>query len=435
MRRSSGIGRGRRREPRPVLAGPERPRVGWVLGGGGARGAYEIGVCDYIFEEVARDLGGPVPLDILSGTSVGALQVCALAAGADAPRAAVRALAERWTALTVDDVVRMDRRGAFNMVRSLLGHPPRHATAQARRGGILDPRPLEALLSAAVDFRRIDDNIRSGRLQAVSVSATHVGSGRTTGFYQRAVQGPSPWARGRTWAYPVTLCREHALASAAIPFLFPAVRIRGALYCDGSLRQDVPLSPARRLGAEALVVINPRGASAALGTPAEPPPERAFVGPVFLFGKVLNALSLDRVDGDIDRLELINQVLAAGERQFGPSFLSRLNGELATEGTTPVLPIPLLHLQSSEDLGKLSAAYVRSRRFRGRGRGIVQHVLGRLAERETANEADLLSYLLFDGPFARELIELGRRDARQRHEQIVGFFRAVIASRAAGAAA
>jgi len=435
MRRPSGPGSGRRREPRQVPAGPGRPRIGWVLGGGGARGAYEIGVCDYIFDEVARELGGPVPLDVLCGTSVGALHVCALAAGADAPRAAIRALVERWTALTVDDVVRMDRHGAFNMLRSLLGHPPRHASAQARRGGILDARPLEALLSTAVDFDRIAENIQTGRLQAVSVSATHVGSGRTTVFYERAADGPSPWARARTWAYPVTLSREHALASAAIPFLFPAVRIGGALYCDGSLRQDVPLSPARRLGAEALVVINPHGASATVGTPDHPPRQRAFAGPVFLLGKVLNALSLDRVDADIDRLELVNRVLAAGQRQFGPSFLSKINGELADGGSAPVNPIPLLHLQSSEDLGKLSAAYVRSRRFRRRRHNVVERVLSRLAERETANEADLLSYLLFDGPFASELIDLGRRDARQRHAQIVRFLGEVIEARAPEAAA
>jgi len=435
MSRPSRTGKSRDRTPLGVAATPQPRRVGWVLGGGGARGAYEIGVCDYIFDEVARDLGVPVPLDILCGTSVGALHACALAAGADDPGAVTRALVERWTGLTVGDVVRMDRRGAFNMVRALVGRPPRHASADARRGGILDARPLETLLSRSVDFRRVEDNLRTGRLHAVSVSATHVGSGRTTVFYQRTVDGPSPWARGRTWAYPVRLSREHALASAAIPFLFPAVRIRGALYCDGSLRQHVPLSPARRLGAQSLVVINPRGASATLGTPDEPARERAFAGPVFLLGKVLNALSLDRVDGDIDRLELINRVLAAGERQFGPSFLSKINGDLAAEGATPVNPIPLLHIQSSEDLGKLSAAYVRSRRFRGRRRGVVEHVLARLAERETANEADLLSYLLFDGPFAQELIDLGRRDARQQHDQIVSFFRPVIESRAAGMAA
>jgi NTE family protein len=392
-------------------------------------------VCDYILAEIERDLGDPVPLDVVCGTSVGALHACALASRADDPRVATRALVERWTKLTINDVIRVDRRRTFNMLRALFGRRPRRSSPEMDRGGILDPRPLEALLSASVDFRLIDGHVRAGRLHAVSVSATHVGSGRTTVFFQRAEDGPPPWTRGRTWAYPVTLSREHALASAAIPFLFPAVRIRGALYCDGSLRQHVPLSPARRLGARALVVVNPRGPSGKLVGPQEPAREKAFPGPIFLLGKVLNALSLDRVDGDIERLELVNRLLAAGSRQFGATFVEKLNQDLATQGAESVSPIPLLHLQSSADFGELSAAYVRSRGFRSRRLGLVERTLARLAERESANEADLLSYLLFDGPFARELIELGRRDARARHDDIVEFFRPIVESRAAGVAA
>ncbi len=415
----------RRARLRPIPAERDAARVAWVLGGGGARGAYEIGVCDYIFDQVASELGGAVPMDILSGTSVGALHVCALAAGADDPRGAIQALIARWTSLRVDDVVQVDRRRSFAMIRALFGRPPRRPSAEEGRGGILDPRPLEALVSGSVEFARIPDQIASGRLQAVSVSTTHVGSGRTTVFFQRGATGPSPWTRARTWAFPVALSREHALASAAIPFLFPAVRIRGALYCDGSLRQHVPLSPARRLGAQAMVVINPRGPAGTLATPEEPARERSFPGPVFLLGKVLNALSLDRVDGDIERLDLINRVLAAGERQFGAGFTEQLNQALAAEGSTPLATIPFLFLQSSEDIGRLSADYVRSRSFQARNLGFVERILARLADRESAQEADLLSYLLFDGPFARELIDLGRRDARQRHDQIVGFFRSL----------
>jgi len=106
----------------------------------------------------------------------------------------------------------------------------------------------------------------------------------------------------------VILGAPHAMASAAIPFLFPAVRIDGALYCDGSLRQHVPLSPARQLGADALVVVNPRTWSATGGDAPSEEHERAFPGPLFLLGKTLNALTLDRIDGDIEQLLRMNRV-------------------------------------------------------------------------------------------------------------------------------
>ena len=133
--------------------------------------------------------------------------------------------------------------------------------------------------------------------------------------------------------------------------------------------------------------------------------------------------------------ELVNRLMAAGERQFGPSFTSRINRELAQEGVGPVRSIPLLHLQSSEDIGRLSAAYVRTREFRARRLGLIERVLARMAERESENEADFLSYVLFDGAFARQLIELGRRDARAEHDRIVAFFRAALESRSEGNAA
>ena len=146
----------------------ERRRLGWVFAGGGARGAYEIGVASYVFDRVTREIGRPLPIDVVSGTSIGAIHASALAVWADDPQAGMKHLAARWTALSLEDVIRVDRRRTLNMLRALLGRPPRNPTAEAARGGILDPRPLETLLSSAVDFRRIDHHIAAGRLVAVS---------------------------------------------------------------------------------------------------------------------------------------------------------------------------------------------------------------------------------------------------------------------------
>jgi len=408
------------RRARPARAEPAR--VGWVLAGGGARGPYEIGVLDYLFDRVAAELRRPLPIDVVCGTSIGAIHACGLAASADDPGTAVRAFADQWTSLKIEDVIHVDKRRAFNMLRALLGHPPRKASSDANRGGILDTRPLEALLTARLDFGRITDQIRSGRLQAASVSATNVATGRTTVFFQRGGKVPAlqPW--GRTSAIPVTLGAGHVMASSAIPFLFPSVRIKGEMYCDGSLRQHVPLSPARRLGAEAIVVINPRALSVDDGVAADRPRPKLFPGPLFLLGKTLNALTLDRVDGDIEQLELINRLLSAGERRFGSTFVQQLNEELAQVGAAPIAAIPLLQVQASEDIGRMSADYVRSRQFRARHGTFIENRFTRMARGDTANEADFLSYLLFDGGFARQLIDLGRRDAQRKHDEIMAFF-------------
>jgi NTE family protein len=403
--------------------------LGWVLAGGGARGAYEVGVLSYVFERIARDLDRALPLDVVSGSSIGAIHALALATWADDPRVGLRMLTRRWADLSLDDVVRLDRRRSFNMIRALLGWPLRRPSPDAERGGVLDPRPLDALLSSMMDADRVADHLLAGRLSAVSVTATHVGTGRTTVFYQRAQNagdGELPWQSRRARAFPVTLATEHALASAAIPFLFPAVRIEGELYCDGSLRQHVPLSPARLLGARALVVINPRATNALTGELSPADRERAFPGPLFLLGKMLNALTLDRIDADVEQHQLINRLLLAGERRFGPGFVRELNGALAQMGATEVRPLPLLQISASEDIGKLAAGFVRTPRFRRRCSTLLDHAFARLADGEAANEADLLSYLLFDGAFAGELIALGRRDARQRHDEIAEFFRSQV---------
>jgi NTE family protein len=199
----------------------------------------------------------------------------------------------------------------------------------------------------------------------------------------------------------------------------------------------VPLSPARHLGAHALVAVNPRAPQAATsateatvvgerapagGEGGEPDGAPVFLGPLYLLGKTMNALTIDRIDAEIEQLRFVNRVLAAGERAFGGRFLRQLNGALAEDGAPPVVPVSLLHINASEDIGRLAADFVRSARFRARSHSLLERAFARLADGEAADEADLLSYVLFDGEFTQELIALGRRDAERQRDEILGFF-------------
>jgi NTE family protein len=405
----------------PSLA-PPPVRVGLVLAGGAARGAYEVGVVQYILEDVASALGCDVPVDVLSGTSAGSINSVMLAAHADKPRARGAMLANKWTSLGLADVVRPSPGEFFRLLGGLFGRAGNPDIRPGRRGGIFDPSGVEEIVKSAVRFSDIRENMKKGHLSALSISTTHIASGRTIIWVQRHEPGLPRWGRDPTMVARATeMTAEHVLASAAVPLLFPAVDIAGQYYCDGGLRQNVPLSPARRLGANNLIVINPRYIREETPTPAEAESrEKKFPDPLFVFGKAMNALLLDRIENDIDRLARLNAVLAAGTRSFGPDFEARLNRELRRAGVSPLLPLDVVYVRASQDIGVLAAEYARSREFQQRARGVLGKVIQRIAEGE--READLLSYVLFDGPFAGRLIEMGRADARTRHDELVSFF-------------
>jgi NTE family protein len=405
--------------------------VGLVLAGGSARAAYEVGVVRYILEDVARALGRDVPIDILCGTSAGSINACMLAAHADKPAARAAMLASKWTDLELEDVVRPAGKEILHMAGRMLGRTGRADPAGARpgrRGGMFDPSGVERIVRDAVRFQTIGEHMRAGRLRAMSISTTHVASGRTVVFVQQRGGGVPPWGSDPTMiARAAEIQAEHVLASAAVPLLFPAVEIDGHFYCDGGLRQNVPLSPARRLGADSLIVVNPRYIREQSPTPAQSEArEREFPDPLFVVGKAMNALLLDRIENDIDRLAMLNAVLSAGTRRYGPGFAQELNDELRRDGYRGLRHMEVVYVRASQDIGVLAAEYVRSAEFSKRARGLVGRALRRLAEGES--EADFLSYVLFDGPFAGQLIEIGRADARAQHDNLVRFFANRLAS-------
>jgi len=394
-------------------------RTAFVLAGGAARGAYEVGVMQHVMVEVARDLGHDIRLDVLCGTSVGALNACGLAAFAELGRGAIDRVVDVWTNLQISELVRPDTRGILNMGARLLGRGGAADLAPAREGGLVDPGGLERLVTRAIPFPRIQDNLDAGRLDALTVSTTHVSSGRTVVHVHRREPELPSWSHDPTTvARAAKIGAQHALASAAIPILFRAVKLDGDWHCDGGLRQNVPLSPARRLGAGRVLVVNPRYIS---GAPLDDrAAEDLFPGPLFVLGKTLNALLLDRIDTDLARLDTINRILSAGTRAYGPGFVETLNHELGFAGGQGMRPMRALLVRASQDIGRMAAEFVRSPLFTNGG--LAGRLIRRLAEPESRNEADLLSYLLFDGAFAGQLIELGRADARARHAELCAFF-------------
>jgi NTE family protein len=357
---------------------------------------------------------------------VGAINAGTLAAHADEPVKRGDILVNQWTSLRLDQVAKPSKSEIMALVGGLVGRkraPP--GPGEVRRGGLLDPRGIETIVRQAISPEGIRRNLEAGRIKAFTVSTTDVASGRTVIFLQRKDPGLPPWGHDPTITVRAAqISAEHALASAAVPLLFPAVRIDGNYYCDGGLRQNVPLSPARRLGADGLIVVNPRY------IPSESPPpeialarERDYPGPFFLFGKALNALLLDRIDADIDRLHRINLILEAGMRRFGPHFVDELNKELGDKGRLHRLKrLRVVHIRASRDIGSMAADFARSPDFAPRATGMIGKIVRRISEWEGAGEADLLSYILFDGEFSARLIELGRNDARARHEELCSFF-------------
>jgi NTE family protein len=400
----------------------DRPRLALVLSGGGARGAYEAGVMRYIREDLAGDLGGQVQFDIICGTSVGAIHACFFAATADIAAQQGRILVDRWESFVLEEMVSFGVKEFMRAPASLLGSGTIEEAEGGRRlGGVVQTQQLERVVRRLIPWQRIGANIREGHLESLSVTATDIGSGKSVVFVQNAAGGTYPqWSMDPfVRAQSVTMEAEHALASAALPILFPAICIGERFFCDGGLRQNTPLSPALRLGADKVLVIGLRRKPAASSeVPEESMP---YPGAAFLVGKILDAFLLDHIDYDLDRLRRFNALIEAVRETGSAEHTARFDQVVTKMRGAPYRIVGEYMIRPSGDLGEIAGHVARTGRFKGSGGGAGIQLLRRLATARGADEADLLSYILFDGLYAAEVARMGYEDARSHHDTLAKF--------------
>jgi NTE family protein len=397
----------------------ERPRVGLVLSGGGARGAYEVGVMRYVRERLPRS-----PFHVITGSSVGAINGSYLAATCDRPRAQMRMLARVWKELDLDRMYRFGWDQMWGLPQVLFGKNLPKMTHGSTVGGLVDSRYIESIVREKIPWRGISDNLYHGHLGAFACSATELVTGLTTVFVQAREQLQGWPASPGQVIVNTAVTAAHTLASAAIPVLFPAVRVGDQIFVDGSLRQNTPVRPAMHLGADRLLVVGLRHDATSHAAHQEARERARVIYPnaVFMLGKMLNALMLDKLEADLARIHRTNEVLEAGIRAYGPAFAEVLARDVPGREGRPYKKIDVVLIQPSQDVGQLAWDVIGGSRLQ-RYSGVMARWLRRtLDTTEDLTESDLASYVLFDPEFVTALMDLGYADARAHHDELAALF-------------
>lgn len=372
-------------------------KIGLILTGGGARAAYQVGV----LKAIAQILPGraPNPFFVICGTSAGSLNAVTLAVNAPHFRRGVQHLLKIWKNSSTDNIYRTDPLGVFiNSVRwiagMLLSGIGIHKFNQV---SLLDNSPLATFLHETLPCEKVQKNIDAGLLHALGITASGYGSGQSVTFYQGAKE-IVPWERARRLGIPATIEIRHLLASAAIPFIFPAVRIHREYFGDGSMRQIAPISSALHLGVHRVLVIG--GGQSNKGSPERDSLDD-YPSLAQIAGHALNSIFLDSMEVDLERLQRINRTVSTMPEEV------RLKTDLRH--------VEILVFAPSQPVEKIAERYAQKLpwtiRFLMRLLGAMRH-----------SGANLVSYLLFEKSFCRALIDLGYQDAMARRNEIIAFF-------------
>ncbi|MUH71548.1 patatin-like phospholipase family protein [Psychrosphaera haliotis] len=368
---------------------PKEPaKIALVLTGGGARAAYQIGVLKAVMAHLPRNQ--KTPFKIICGTSAGAINAVTLSTHASCFHLGVKKAEWVWKNFSTDQVYASTWRGVFShLFKNFLSRFSKKGIDRAT--SLLNNEPLRDLLKQVINFQRIDRNILSDHLSAISVSASSYSNGDSISFFQSS-EGQE-WKRAKRQGVKTVLTTRHLMASSAIPLMFPSIKIGESYYGDGAIHQLSPLSPAIHLGADKILILG-----------VEQPNQDKYYGQsefhpnsAAITGHLLDTVFTDSMNADLERLERINKTL-----------------EYAPTEKTGLKHIDTLLINPSRNFNKLARHYYKNLspaiKFLMRFFGVKQN-----------EESALLSYILFEKPFTEKLIQIGYEDGMERIDEILEF--------------
>ncbi|MBT5031830.1 MAG: patatin-like phospholipase family protein [Proteobacteria bacterium] len=368
------------------------PPTALILGGGGARAAYQVGVLKGLAKMLPRKKGAYFP--IISGTSAGSINAAVLAADADNFHQGVDKLVDVWSNFEPQHVFRTK---PWNLASRVMRWGWSSMVAGDPEKGphsLLDNSPLRELLSKRIDFDRISTQVSQGYLSALCITACSYTSSRSTSFFV-GNDHIKPWHRAHRGGLPDSINVDHLMASSSIPLVFPPVLLNGEYFGDGSMRQNAPISPALHLGASKVLIIGLRIESGA--TPTAPEVTPPGLGQIA--GYVMDTLFHNALYSDIERLERIN------------SSLEHIPDNVPHE-TVGFKPIEHAVITPSVDMARIAEKHYEN---------LPKFLRGalRLIGMERQSSRRFISYLMFEKGFCRELIKCGQKDALEMETELL----------------